>query len=223
MLKKYQTVWNITHTGTAMTMYRFRSSNSHSCNVCQLHGTERLIPGPLFAKRPDVLPQDSVKSCSREIQVNTFPIALKFSRHLGFPDFTGFCGKMSVRLHISSLSQSPLARILYVTCNKFHICVTDVDKIWSSDISQDGIVMTIRLFYSPVIAIILANYTVHKMAPIRNISTIVWLLTHIVYVDYSLLIPKFHSFIFICVIFYIASFTVTHKSQSKCRLLSVVK
>ena len=40
-------------------------------------------PGPLFTRRTDVLPQDLVKSRRREIRVQTFPIALKFDRHLG--------------------------------------------------------------------------------------------------------------------------------------------
>ena len=39
--------------------------------------------GPLFTKRTDVLPQDLMKSRSREIRVDTFPIALKFDRQLG--------------------------------------------------------------------------------------------------------------------------------------------
>ena len=40
-------------------------------------------PGHLFTKRTDVLPQDLAKSRSREIRIWTFPIALKFDRHLG--------------------------------------------------------------------------------------------------------------------------------------------
>ena len=40
-------------------------------------------PGPLFTKQTDVLPQDPVKSRSREIRVFTVSIALKFKRHLG--------------------------------------------------------------------------------------------------------------------------------------------
>ena len=39
--------------------------------------------GALFTKLTDALPQDLVKSRSREIRVYTFPIALKFERHLG--------------------------------------------------------------------------------------------------------------------------------------------
>ena len=39
-------------------------------------------PGPLFTKRTDVLLQDLVKSQSSEIRIWTFPIALKFGRHL---------------------------------------------------------------------------------------------------------------------------------------------
>ena len=40
--------------------------------------------GPLFTKRTDVLAQDLVKSRSRAIRVETFPIAaLKFDRHIG--------------------------------------------------------------------------------------------------------------------------------------------
>ena len=39
-------------------------------------------PGPLFTKRADVLPQDFVKSRIREVRVQTFPIALKFHRHM---------------------------------------------------------------------------------------------------------------------------------------------
>ena len=38
--------------------------------------------GPLFTKRTG-LPQDLVKSRSREIRVHTFPNALKFDRHIG--------------------------------------------------------------------------------------------------------------------------------------------
>ena len=41
------------------------------------------ISGPVFTKRTDGLPQDHVKSRSREIRVYNFPIALKFDRHLG--------------------------------------------------------------------------------------------------------------------------------------------
>ena len=37
----------------------------------------------LFTKRADVLPQHLMKSRSREIRVQAFPIALKFDRHLG--------------------------------------------------------------------------------------------------------------------------------------------
>ena len=40
-------------------------------------------PGPLFTTRADVLPQDLMKSPSREILVEILPIALKFNRHLG--------------------------------------------------------------------------------------------------------------------------------------------
>ena len=40
-------------------------------------------PEPLFTKREDVLPQDLAKIRSREIRVETFPIALKYDRHLG--------------------------------------------------------------------------------------------------------------------------------------------
>ena len=40
-------------------------------------------PEPLFTKWTDVSPHDPVKPRSREIQVQTFPIALKFDRHLG--------------------------------------------------------------------------------------------------------------------------------------------
>ena len=41
-----------------------------------------LIPGPLFTKQTDVLPQDLVKFRGREIPVQTVSIALKFDRHL---------------------------------------------------------------------------------------------------------------------------------------------
>ena len=37
---------------------------------------------PLFIKRADVLPQELVKSRSREINIYTLPIALKFDKHL---------------------------------------------------------------------------------------------------------------------------------------------
>ena len=40
-------------------------------------------PGPLFSKRTDVLPQDIVKSRSREIGCYNDRIALKFDSHLG--------------------------------------------------------------------------------------------------------------------------------------------
>ena len=40
-------------------------------------------PGTLFTKRTGVLTQDLVKPRRREIRVQTFPIALKFDRHLG--------------------------------------------------------------------------------------------------------------------------------------------
>ena len=39
--------------------------------------------GPLFTKRTDFLPQDLVKSRSREILVYSFPVALKFDKQLG--------------------------------------------------------------------------------------------------------------------------------------------
>ena len=42
-----------------------------------------LEPGPLCTKRQHVLPQNLVKSRSHEIPVYTFPITLKFNRHLG--------------------------------------------------------------------------------------------------------------------------------------------
>ena len=41
------------------------------------------FPGPLFNKRTDVLPQDLVKSRSRDIGCHNDRIALKFDRHLG--------------------------------------------------------------------------------------------------------------------------------------------
>ena len=37
-------------------------------------------PGPLVTKRTEILPQDLVKYRSREIHLQTFPIALKFDR-----------------------------------------------------------------------------------------------------------------------------------------------
>ena len=40
-------------------------------------------PAPFFTKRTDVLPQDLVKSRSREIECCNDRIALKFERHLG--------------------------------------------------------------------------------------------------------------------------------------------
>ena len=40
-------------------------------------------PGPLFTKWTDVLRQDLVKPRSREIQVQTFPVSLKFDRRFG--------------------------------------------------------------------------------------------------------------------------------------------
>ena len=43
-------------------------------------------PGPLFTKRTDVLPQDLAKSRSLKIHIQTFPIALKFDRHLDCSD-----------------------------------------------------------------------------------------------------------------------------------------
>ena len=43
----------------------------------------RQIFGPLLTKQMGALPQDRVKSRSREIRVYTFPIALKFDRHIG--------------------------------------------------------------------------------------------------------------------------------------------
>ena len=41
------------------------------------------ISRSLFAKRADVLPQDIVKSRSREIRCCNYRIALKWDRHLG--------------------------------------------------------------------------------------------------------------------------------------------
>ena len=41
-----------------------------------------LFSGPWFTKRTDVLPQDLVKSRSREIPVQTYLIALEFDKHL---------------------------------------------------------------------------------------------------------------------------------------------
>ena len=40
-------------------------------------------PGPLFTKWTDVLSQVLAKSQRREIRVQTFPIALKFDKHIG--------------------------------------------------------------------------------------------------------------------------------------------
>ena len=40
-------------------------------------------PVPLFTKRTDLLPQDLMKSRSRENRGYTFPIPLKFDRHFG--------------------------------------------------------------------------------------------------------------------------------------------
>ena len=45
------------------------------------HSNGNNYPVPLFAKQMDVLPQHLVKSRSREIQIQTFLIALKFGRH----------------------------------------------------------------------------------------------------------------------------------------------
>ena len=51
---------------------------------CRAVCTILFTSGPLFTKRTDVLPQDLVKSRSRAIRVETFPIAaLKFDRHIG--------------------------------------------------------------------------------------------------------------------------------------------
>ena len=45
---------------------------------------EHFSPGRLFTKRTNALPQDLMKPWSREIRIIwTFPIALKFDRHLG--------------------------------------------------------------------------------------------------------------------------------------------
>ena len=61
----------------------------------------------------DVLPQDLVKSRSREIRIQTFPIALKFDRHLG-----SSAGKMPVKfqsdtiIKTSNLAASSLHEIL---------------------------------------------------------------------------------------------------------------
>ena len=41
---------------------------------------------PLFTKRTDVLPQYLMKPRSHEIRVQTFPIAVKFDKHLGNSD-----------------------------------------------------------------------------------------------------------------------------------------
>ena len=51
---------------------RQQTRHNHMCN-----------PSPLFTKWTDVLPQDLVKPRSLEIEVDTFPIALIFDRHLG--------------------------------------------------------------------------------------------------------------------------------------------
>ena len=40
-------------------------------------------PGPLFTKPTDALPQNLVKSRSREIQVYNYPIVLTFDKHIG--------------------------------------------------------------------------------------------------------------------------------------------
>ena len=50
--------------------------------VGHLH-THAPTSGPLFTKRTDVLPQDLVKSRSREIECHIDRIAMKFDRHLG--------------------------------------------------------------------------------------------------------------------------------------------
>ena len=83
--------------------------------------------GSLFTEQMDVLPQDLVKSQNLNIRAQTFPIALKFDRHINnravempvklpvkiqslkrsnlrFRDFTRSCDKTSVRCHTSRYS-----------------------------------------------------------------------------------------------------------------------
>ena len=64
------------------------------------------IPGPLFTKWTDVLPQDLVMSRSREIRVSAFPFALKSDRHI-----SSSAAEMAVKLQSDKSLQHPISRL----------------------------------------------------------------------------------------------------------------
>ena len=66
--------------------------------------------GHLFTKRTDVLPQDLVKPRGREIHVQTFPITLKFDRHLG-----SSAAEMPVKFQSNTITLTP-----YLSASRLH-------------------------------------------------------------------------------------------------------
>ena len=85
---KYLTIvniyWNfVTHHISPLCIYMYLSYGSYICVPRSQHVSAAIMAGPLFTKRTDLLPQDLVKSRSREMWVYTFTIALKVERHIG--------------------------------------------------------------------------------------------------------------------------------------------
>ena len=79
--------WIYLNLSVFMFLLRFYFSNNKITNIMRgmvlsIVSPPRAGPGPLFTKRTDVLPQDLVKSRSREIGWYNDRIVLKFDRHL---------------------------------------------------------------------------------------------------------------------------------------------
>ena len=72
----------------------------HETMVCTVCLYILINPGPLFINWTDVLPQDLVKSRSREIY--TFLTALKFGKHLG-----SSAVEMAVKFHCDTIIIRP--------------------------------------------------------------------------------------------------------------------
>ena len=64
--------------------------------------TQKLLPGHLFTKQTDVLPQDLVKPRSCKILAETLPIALKFDKSLG-----SSTAEMPVKFQSDTIIETP--------------------------------------------------------------------------------------------------------------------
>ena len=58
--------------------FRYQSRNIRKLG--RNHG--RCYPRPIFTKRTGILPQDLTKIRTHEVRIKTFPIRLKFDRHI---------------------------------------------------------------------------------------------------------------------------------------------